>query len=291
MATKKKTSKKTTKKVTKKVDIEENLPALQEAGLNSASLAEFANYDLAEFADINLDVVDNKELFKNDFLIPKIWLIQSMSELRKEKKADEGQFVDSQTGEILADLDETLKFVVIKTFKRWHTFKMVGDKKEFVSSEIMTLENANLAYQETIEGVDYTRRQVISAYVLIERDAIRGINKPYIIDFASTSKYAGRKMISDIKTLNDRGYPAFVGFFNMTSHEESFERGDAFVKDIQFGGFLPKTAMPFLVDCWHHLESIQDQIEIDDRDVINSEATNKADTNVNEKASKTSAGI
>jgi len=272
----------------------ENLPALIDSGLNSAALAAHANYDVTEFAGIALDVNENSELFQNDILIPKIWLIQSMSELRKQKKADEGQFVDSQTAELLADEGEELNFVVLKTFKRWHTFKMVDGKKVFDSSDIMVFgKNHNLPYEETVDGVDYKRRQVISAYVLIERDAVRGMNKPYIIDFASSSKYGGRKMISDIKTLGNEGLPPFVAFFKMTSAEENFADGSAFVKDVNFGGYLPKASIPFLVKCRKDLDTMEDQIEIDDSDVIdaNKSGGKKAQTNVNENADQTQAGI
>jgi hypothetical protein len=243
------------------------------APLTSAAMAQFAKFDLTQFADVGLDVAENKELFSNDLLIPKVWLIQSMSELRKQEKAKEGQFVDSQNNEILVDRGGTLRFVVLKTFKRWHTFKLVktkGDvKKEFLSSEIMVLgKNHDLKYEDTLDGQEIVRRQVISAYVLLEKDAINGVNKPYIIDFASTSKHAGRVMVSDISTLNNNKLPSFAGFFEMTAEEESFTGGDAYVKKIKFGGYLPEKAMPFLISCYKGLITIQDQIEIDDRDVM-----------------------
>lgn len=302
------TSKKTTKKTTTKKSapkkaeskavalVEEN--ELIEAPLTSAAMAAHANYDMAMFKDVKLDVVENQELFKNDILIPKVWLVQAMSDLRKQKKADEGQFVDSLSGEVLADLDEELKFVVLKTFKRIQTFKLVQEgskvKKEFVSSEIMVLgKNHNLPYQETIDGEDIIRRQVISAYVLIERDAVQGINKPYIIDFAASSKYGGRKLVSDIKTLQAKGLPAFVAYFTMKAFEENFEDGSAFVKDTSFGGYLPKEAMPFLIDCWKSIDSLEDQIEIDDSDLVGEARPtgDKAEANVNQAAANESASI
>jgi len=280
------------KTVTKK----ENLPALTEAGLNSSALAAHANYDLAQFEGVKLDVNENKELFQNDILIPKLHLIQAMSELRKQKKADEGDFVDSLTGEIISPDGEELKFVVLKTFKRWHTFKLVNEgtktKKEFISSEIMVLgKNENLAYQETVEGEQIVRRQVISAYVLTEKDVLNVLDKPYIIDFAGASKYAGRKMISDINTLGKNSLPSFVGFFKLTAHEENFEDGSAYVKNVAFGGYLPKEIMPFLVNCYKNLETIENQIEIDDSDVIESTASKKEDEDVTKKVATTDAGI
>lgn len=285
----------TTKKKTTKKE-ENNLPALTEAGLTSSALATHANYDLTQFEGVGLDISDNKEIFKNDILIPKIWLIQAMSELRKQKKADEGDFVDSQTGEILAGEGETLNFVVLKTFKRWQTFKLVKEgnktKKEFVSSELIILgKNENLPYEDVIDGEDVTRRQVLSAYVLIERDAVMGLNKPYIIDFASSSKHAGRKMVSDITTLNNNKLPSFVAYFKMTSKEQNFDDGSAFVKDVNFGGYLPKTSIPFLVSCYKGIDLEDNTVEIDDRDIVETNTTPKKETNVTKKVQNTEARL
>jgi hypothetical protein len=249
--------------------VAENLPSVQASQLTSSAMAELANYEVGMFNDIALDVADNKELFKNDLLIPKIWLVQSMSDLRKEKKADEGDFVDSQTAEILAESGKSLRFIVLKTFKRWHTFEVTPTGKEFLSSEIMVLgKNHDYKYEDTLEGKQITRRQVISAYVLIERDALMGINKPYIIDFASTSKYAGRILVSDIATLNNKGLPSFTGIFEMSAEEQDFDKGSAYVRKVKFFGFAPKTAMPYLIDCYKQLETIEDQIIFDDSDLV-----------------------
>ncbi len=241
------------------------------SNLSSSSLAQFAQYDLGQFEGVKLDVAENKELFNNDILVPKVWLTQTMSDHRKEHNIKEGTFVDSQSMDILADVGGTLRFIVLKTFKRWHTFELVGAKKdkEFVSSEIMVFgKNDNLPYEEISEGKELVRRQVISAYVLLENEATKGINKPYIIDFASTSKGAGRIMISDIATLNANKLPSFVGFFELSAVEEKFEKGEAFVKKVKFGGYLGKEIIPFLVTCYKSLADIENQIVIDDSDII-----------------------
>lgn len=282
---------------TKEVSKELAVATVNPGQLTSASMAQFANYDMTAFNEVGLDINDNKELFSNDLLIPKVWLIQSMSDLRKEDKAKEGQFVDSQTGEILADVGGMIRLIVIKTFKRWHTFELTRKgndvKKEFLSSEIMVFgKNHDLKYEDTLDGKEIIRRQVISAYVLLEKDVAQGVNKPYIIDFASTSKHGGRVMVSDIATMNNRKLPSFAGFFEMTATEESFEKGEAYVKKMKFGGFVAEKAIPFLVECYKGLALVQDQIEIDDRDVIKGQDESaKAETKVGGKANVASAKI
>lgn len=273
--------------------------AMVAGNLSSSSLAQFANYDKDLFKDVKLDIAENRELFSNDIIIPKVWLTQAMSDHRKTHEIKEGTFVDSQTLEVITDVGGVLKLVVLKTFKRWHTFELVVDpktkipKKEFKSSEIMVWgKNHDLKYQETVDGKDIVRRQVISAYVLLEKDAVKGVNKPYIIDFASSSKGAGRMMVSDVATLNNANYPSFVGFFEMSAEEEQFDENSAWVKKMKFGGYCPKEAMPFLIGCYKSLGEIENQIVIDDADLIkNPNEGAEVEKNVSKKASVASSKI
>ena len=278
--------KKTAKKVSKAVTVKsEDAFALVDGNLNGSALDALANYDDSNFENVALDIVEQSEVFKNDIVIPKIWLMQTMSELAKDRNNDigAGDYVNSRSEEILLSIDDEnpLAIIVLKTFKRWQTFKVVGDKKEFVSSEVMVFgKNHDYKYEFSEEGNSFTRRQVISAYVLLGKDVQKGINKPYIIDFASTSKGGGRDLVSDIKIINTdkkhpktgalirKGKPSYVAWFKLGKFEEKKEH-DYFVKTIKFGNLLPEDVMAFLKDCYDEITSLIDSnaIEIDDRDV------------------------
>lgn len=244
--------------------------------LKESSFSAPAGLDVGAFDGVTLDTTDS-DIFDNDIVIPKIWLIQAISEMRKKKQADEGQFVDSQTGEILADVDSPLRFTVLKTFKRWHDFAD-KDKKEFKASYFVTPENAGQPYEDTVEGEQVFRRQVIGAYVLLEKDLKLGIDKVYILEFASTSKQAGRKLITDIHNLNKQKYPAFVGHWEMTASEEAFDKGTCFVKDTRFGGYMVKDAIPFLLEAHKKIEKLhgENRIATDDNDIIDGEFSSSA---------------
>lgn len=288
------TKKKASKKVSKKTNLKnavvvgnESEVELQETALNNSAIAQLSNFDLSQFEGVELDVADNSTLFANDFVVPKIWLMQTMSDLAKSKEheIEEGDYVDSRSEEVLLSYDgEYLPIVVLKTFKRWQTFKLVKGKKEFLSSEIMSLENAGLKYEDTIDGNDVVRRQVISAYVLLGDHVQKGMKKPYIVDFAATSKGAGRDLVSDINVLNARKLPSYVGWFKLGKAEDSNDEGDFFIKTCKFGGLLPETVFPFLKDCYMEIKSMIDAnaIEIDDRDVRDSSKQNKNQNVVDE---------
>lgn len=294
--------KKATTKNSKAVATKASAEIAFEEGNLSQSLAAMGTIDSSALGNVELDVADDMELFQNDIVIPKIHLIQSMSELRKAKKADEGDYVDSRSEEILLahNSEETLPFIAMKTFKRWQTFKMVGDKKEFVSSEIMTVANANMLYQETLEGEELTRRQVISCYVLLGKDAQKGIIKPYIIDFAGgAGKDAGRTLVSDIKVLNTakkdprtgemirKGLPSWVAFFKLGQFEKTMNDNDFNAKSVTFGGLLPQEMWGFLKDAKSEIDALiaNDAVEIDDSDLHEgARPKQETDSDVTEKA-------
>ena len=295
------TKKKPTKAVAKKEE------SLIEGSLSSHSMAQLADYDGAALDGAALDITDDQDLFKNDIVIPKIWLIQAMSELRKQKKAEEGDYCDSRSEEVLLsnESEEALNFVVLKTIKRWQTFKMEGEKKIFISSEVMTVENAKKEYKEVVDGEQIVRRQVISAYVLLGRDAQAGVVKPYIIDFAATSKGAGRDLVSDIKVLNTekrdpktrevvrRGLPSWVAWFKLGKEEDKIDKDEFFIKTVKFGGMLPQEMFPFLRDAYDEITSLieSNAIEIDDRDVHDSAKAASNETGKVNPDEATEAGV
>lgn len=269
---------------------------LQEGHLSSSALAAFGKYDAKNFEGVELDVTGNKELFKNDIIVPKLWLMQGSSELRKQKKAEDGDYVDSRSEEILLKYEnqgEYLPIIPIKTFKRWQTFEIPANPKEkeiFVSSEVMVLgKNENYEYEFSEEGKNFRRRQVISAYVLLGQDVQKGIVKPYIVDFYGRSKGAGRDLISDIKVLNARELPSYVAWFKLSAAEDKKDTDSFMIRKVKFGGPLPEEAMPFLREAYRDITSMIDAgiIEIDDRDVREDAKTaaSQAETNVVDKAS------
>ena len=298
------------KKVTKKVTTKKDVAVVAETelveGSLSSALNSLVNVDTSSLGEFDKDISENMDLFKNDILIPKIQLVQSMSEARKDKKADEGDYINSRTQEILLGVDneDHLPIIIIKTFKRVQTFEIVKNgndiEKVFISSEIMTTKNANVLYQETSEGKDLVRREVISCYAITGEDAQKGIIKPYIIDFAATSKGAGRNLVSDINVLNTDQFhavtgelvrsalPSWVGWFKLSKAEEANGKNEYFVKTMNFGGVLPNVMWPFLKTVNEQVKALMqnDAVEIDDSDLHSSaKAGAKAETNVVGKAS------
>jgi len=221
------------------------------------------------------DVEEKKELFVNDFLIPKLWLIQAMSELRIEGKASEGDFANSISGEVLSNgsSEEAVTFCIVNSFKRWQTFKInEKGKKEFVESETVTLKNANYQYEFKKDGIPHTRRQVLSYTVLLGSDLNKGLNRPYVLDFAGASKRAGRIIVTEINEMHDAGYPSAVLLFSMTSKQEKNDEGTFFTRQVKKIGFTSPAVLEAAKKTYKLLKIHEDQIEVDERDVIKADS-------------------
>lgn len=269
------------KVVSKEVAVKEDAQLIT-ASNNRTEMAKHLKLDNKLFGGVEKSIQgEDKELFSNDILIPKVWLVQQMSDDFKEGKAKLGDYISSISKEVLAPATKDLGFIVLSMFKRWHTFEIVkGGKKEFMSSVVMTKENKNWKYQDVMDGKEIVRKQVISAYIVLVEDVKKGFNVPYVIDFASSSKGAGRSLVTDIATIENADAPSWVGWFHLNAHEESNDDGDFLVKDVKFQGYLDtqnEKLMTFMRSCYDYIIVHKDQITIDDSDVEKSQSLPELD--------------
>lgn len=264
------------------VPTEKELEVAKAEGYDSRAVANLGlTNDLAAFKmaegeawGAGADIAENKELFVNDYLIPKLWLIQSMSQLRLDGLANEGDYCNSINGKKLSNGEDPISFVVVNTFKRWQTFKInEKGKKEFVESETMTLQNANYNYEFTRDGMPHTRRQVLSYTVLLGKDLENGVKRPYVLDFAGSSKRAGRVLITEINEVRDAGYPSAVLLFNITSKSEKNDDGQFFVKEVQKIGVTNPEVVTKAREVYEDLKINADQVVVDESDLLNKAKT------------------
>ncbi len=240
------------KETSTKVIVAEKSDALAQFG---QELTDIAITDDSESWGVEKDLVGNEEIFFNDLLIPKLWLMQGSSDMVKSRDHDHqaGDWTNSLTGEILGDPDTELKFVVLSMNKRWQAFFLEPDGKGGVDkvytkdySAPVTLQNMNWKYSEVVDGKDLIRRQVLSFVVILERDILAKNPQPYALDFASTSKKGGRILYNDIKTfiskIHDLGgkparLPCAAALYSLGTSEVTFDKGSAWVKNVKPLGY------------------------------------------------------
>lgn len=171
---------------------------------------------------------------KNDLIISKVLLMQGMSKLVTEGSARMGEIRDSVTGEMLADVGQTLEIVPFLCKKFWVQFSK-GEKALEYAGKVEVVDNPSDPYYnadwdwETPEGRnDYA----YEFFVLVP-----GETMPKIVSFRRTGLKAGKKMFNQMYILNREkdlpppGYKMKLSGRKVVSDEGTYmvwdvERGD-----------------------------------------------------------------
>jgi hypothetical protein len=137
------------------------------------------------------------ESSSNDIVIPKIQLMQGMSQAVTNGKAKLGDLVDSVSGEIIGDITKPLEVVPFHMEKFFIVQKFNGKKFLYDRIEKITPQNENSPYDFEEKGIKMKRVYTRRFYVLTNGNVL-----PYTIDFASTSSKAGKELATEMFVKN-----------------------------------------------------------------------------------------
>lgn len=137
------------------------------------------------------------ESSSNDIVIPKIQLMQGMSQGVVAGKNKLGDLVDSVSGELLGTPEKPLEVVPFHLEKFFIVQKYNGKKWVYERIEKITAQNENAAYEYEDNFGKYKRVYTRRFYVLAPNSVL-----PYTIDFASTSAKAGKELVTEMYVKN-----------------------------------------------------------------------------------------
>jgi len=167
----------------------------------------------------------------DDITIPKILLMQPMSDLVTDGIAKIGEFRDSLDPEKMLGNDKTpVEVIVFGTFKTWIEFK----DGEFLSIKRMTGENEGLEREEIQEdGSVITRDKTWNFYCLVPSDIESGETFPYVISFRRTGTKAAKDINTYLVKLKMMNKPSAASVFALTSYKETNDKGTFFVPQVK----------------------------------------------------------
>jgi hypothetical protein len=202
-----------------------------------------------------------------DILVPKILLMQGLSELVAQGKANQGEIVRSTTGEVLAKKDGAVEVIPIRTFKTWGLSEKIGQKFEYRGIEAMTLENMDAPFEWEQNGTTWRRDRRLNFYVLVpadierEMEALRKMSVgdlpdpddcllPCVLTFQRTGYSVGKELATHFKKAEHFGCPPAVTTFKVGSRIEKNDKGTFHVFTLTKAG---KTSTQHLEVCkkWH----------------------------------------
>lgn len=176
-------------------------------------------------------------LSKRDLVIPRINMMQGLSEKVTAGEATFGDLVDSISGEVLGGVKEApLEIIPISMKKIIVVEEYNAKSKKYEYKEIIpgTPENEALPYEQ--DGIK--RTGVMSFFVLLPRDIAMGGAIPKVLSIRGTSRQAGRIMATQMYAINGSANPwlpppAFT--FNLSVKIDKNDKGTFAVLEAKKG--------------------------------------------------------
>lgn len=147
---------------------------------------------------VGLDDFGMGQVSGSDIVIPKILVMQKMSDAVDREVAVEGDFLDSVTEEKLGSIKEPLDFIPFHLTKTWVVQKVVDGDYRYDRTEDVTPQNENRQWEEVIGGEKYRFQKSYNFYVLLANDP----SMPYVLAFRSTASKTGRALATQMYVKN-----------------------------------------------------------------------------------------
>lgn len=144
------------------------------------------------------------EFEASDLVLPKLLLMQGLSEYVADERAKMGDMVNSVTGEVLGGKDKPVEIIPFYMTRNYVVSVKQGDKFEFRGVVPATPANANWKTKEhreemTSEGL--TRRDYSLDYFVLLADEVKsGVAFPYQVSFRRTSIQTGKQLYTSLFT-------------------------------------------------------------------------------------------
>jgi len=177
------------------------------------------------------------EVSSNDILIPKILVMQGLSELLAEGHAQIGEFRDSVNGDLLGSIDKPVEIIPFHCDKVWIISKKVQGqgRHDYVETVPVTRENEDWLWQEMdSDGTEIRRDRTMNFYCLLPKHIEEGGAMPYIVSFNRTSSRNGKKLFTQMFITNRQAGkvpPAKV--ISLFGKREKNDQGTFIVKDVK----------------------------------------------------------
>lgn len=218
---------------------------------------------------------NDEKISASDIVIPKLLLMQGLSDFVSEQKAVMGDIVDSLSAKKLGGKAQPVEIIPLMLFKTWTYSEKVGEKFEFRESFPMTPANESFALEGlTPEGVEFRRDKVMNFFVLLAADAKKVDAIPYVVSFRRTGYTTGKILATHFAMSQKLAQPPARKTFMLGADLEKGDKGNYYVFNLTEGKTLDM-ASEELKRAWEWYCILKKgQHKVDDSD-LNGDATAK----------------
>lgn len=195
----------------------------------------------------NEPLMMDQEVLSSDIVIPKVLLMQGLSELVGERKAQIGDMVRSTTAEKLGDDKAPITFIPLKMQNSWTIQEKINGKYEFRRIEARTAANEDAPWDYVESGTDWKRVKTINVFALLPKDIaafkeeikneVIDLEKtlmPVVISFRSKSFNAGKDVATFFTKVKanlqyNKNVAPYKYELSLTCKQEENDKGKFFV--------------------------------------------------------------
>lgn len=167
-----------------------------------------------------------------DIILPKILVMQGLSELVADGKALMGELRDSLDGKLLAAKDGKLEVIPFHSSKSWIIFEEHKGKLEYKKTVPWSAQNADWEWTANVDGVNVRRDQCLNFYCLVASEIKEESFMPYMLSFRRTSYKAGKKLVTAKEKLKMFKRPLASKVFELSAMKTENDLGTFYVFDI-----------------------------------------------------------
>ncbi len=233
----------------------------------------------------------------SDLIIPKVLLMQGLSELVSQRKAQQGDIVRSTTGEKLGDDKTPVKIIPLTIQNVWMLQEKIGNKYEFRGYEPRTAANETMPWEYTQNGTEWKRTKIINLFALLPADIeayraelkkfeetgeIPDMDKvllPVVVPFRNTSFAAGRTVATlflkaeGLSREVGKEVPVYGKTLILSCVQDKNDKGTFFVYDVDGKGEKTDASYMSHASTWHkNLVAMGMDVQLDESADV--EATN-----------------
>jgi hypothetical protein len=211
-----------------------------------------------------------------DLIIPKLLLMQGMSDAVTEGKAGVGEWRDSVNHNKFGSITESFEVVPFHVTKHFDIEVENDDGKfEWVRTEPI-IENPSLpGYNDQLpwtdkeDGKNIKRIRRLNFYVLIPKEVEEGTSIPYVVSFKSTALKEGQKMLNQmyVRNLRAKLTPASYKFKLSVTKQEN-DKGKWFVPVVELGGLSNSDEIAEAHSWFKTVTAKGSTVKVDESDVV-----------------------
>ncbi len=171
----------------------------------------------------------------SDIIIPRVLLMQGLSDFVKQRKAMAGDIVDSLSKKILGSFEKPIEIIpIMRAAKVWIVDEQLSPKTWTFKDRIeWSVGNAGWEARDQreilINGV-LTRRTLCLDYFVVIPSMMDGL--PHMISFRKTSFQTGKQMSTYFTECRMKNRPPASRVFTLGAHEKSKDSNSWFVFDL-----------------------------------------------------------